>query len=193
MPASDDLPIELFPDATSFATWLREHHASSPGLWLQLAKKAGALRSLSYAEAVEVALCWGWIDGQKQTHDATSWLQRFTRRGRKSLWSAINRDRALALIADRRMQAPGLAEVERAQADGRWQAAYAPASRAEPPEDFKQALAADPQAAAGFAALDAANRYAMLFRLQNAKKPETRARNLAKFIAMLRCGEKLHA
>ena len=162
-------------------------------LFRSLAKKAGALRSLSYAEAVEIALCWGWIDGQKQTHDATSWLQRFTRRGRKSLWSAINRDRALALIADGRMQAPGLAEVERAQADGRWQAAYAPASRAEPPEDFKQALAADPQAAAGFAALDAANRYAMLFRLQNAKKPETRARNLAKFIAMLRSGEKLHA
>ncbi len=193
MPASDDLPIELFPDAASFAAWLREHHASSPGAWLQLAKKTGALRSLSYVEAVEVGLCWGWIDGQKQTHDATSWLQRFTRRGRKSLWSAINRDRALALIADGRMQAPGLVEVERAQADGRWQAAYAPASRAEPPEDFKAALAADPQAAAGFAALDAANRYAMLFRLQNAKKPETRARNLTKFIAMLRSGEKLHA
>lgn len=192
MPASDDLPITLFPDAASFSTWLTTNHAGSPGLWLQLAKKGAALRSLTYVEAIEVALCWGWIDGQKQAHDDASWLQRFTRRGPRSLWSVINRERALALIAAKRMHPPGLAEVERAQADGRWQAAYSPPSRAEPPDDFKRALAADPKAAAAFTTLDAANRYAMIWRIETAKKAETRARHIAKFIAMLRNGEKLH-
>lgn len=193
MPASDELPIQLFPDAASFSTWLARNHASSPGLWLQLAKKGAALRSLTYVEAIEVALCWGWIDGQKQSHDEASWLQRFTRRGPRSLWSVINRERIAALVAADRMQPSGLAEVERAKADGRWQAAYSPPSRAEPPEDFKTALAAEPKLQAAFAALDASNRYAMIWRIETAKKPETRARNIAKFIAMLRSGEKLHA
>lgn len=192
MAASDDLPIVLFADASAFSTWLAAHHATSPGVWLRLAKKGAALRSLSYVEAIEVGLTWGWIDGQKQTHDDSSWLQRFTRRGPRSLWSVINRDRALALIAADKMHPPGLAEVERAKLDGRWQAAYAPPSRSEPPDDFLQALAADKQAQAAFASLDAANRYAMIWRIQTAKKPETRARHIAKFVAMLRNGEKLH-
>ncbi len=189
---TDTLPTLLFPDRAAFARWLAEQHAQAPGAWLRLAKKGASLRSLGYAEAVEVALAWGWIDSQKRALDAESWIQRFTPRGPKSIWSQINRDKALALIARGEMFAPGLAEVERARADGRWDAAYAPASRIEIPEDFARALAAAPGTEAAFAALDAANRYAMLFRLQTAKKPETRAKNVARFVAMLMKGEKIH-
>jgi uncharacterized protein YdeI (YjbR/CyaY-like superfamily) len=186
------LPIVLFPDVAAFSSWLARHHADSPGAWLQIAKKGARVRSIGYVEAIEVALMWGWIDGQKRAHDADSWLQRFTRRGPKSLWSQINRERVQALIDRGEMQPSGLAEVERARADGRWDAAYSPASRIELPEDFARALAADRTAAAAFAGLDAANRYAMLWRLQTARKPETRARNLARFVEMLRNGDKLH-
>lgn len=192
MPDAKPLPIVHFRDAASFERWLEEHHARSPGVWLQLAKKGAALPTLSYAEAVDAGLAWGWIDSQKRAHDAESWLQRFTPRGPRSLWSEINREKALALIARGAMHPPGLAEVERARADGRWDAAYAPASRAEVPPEFARALAADRALEAAFAALDGANRYAMLFRLQNAKKPETRARLIAKFVAMLRAGETIH-
>lgn len=186
------LPIVLFPDLDGFARWLAEHHARSPGAWLRLAKKGAGLRSISNAEAIDVALAWGWIDSQRRAHDAESWVQKFTPRGPKSLWSEINRGKALALIASGQMFAPGLAEVERARADGRWDAAYAPASRAELPEAFAQALATDSAAQAAFAALDGANRYAMLFRLQTAKKPETRAKLIARFVEMLRSGETIH-
>ncbi len=192
MADAKSLPIVLFPDRSAFATWLAANHAASPGLWLQLAKKGASVRSLSYAEAVDVALGWGWIDSQKQAHDAGSWLQRFTPRGPRSIWSTINRDKVQALIARGEMFAPGLAEVQRAQADGRWDAAYAPASTIEVPEQFATALAASPKAHAAFAALDGANRYAMLFRLQTAKKPETRERHVERFIAMLLAGEAIH-
>jgi uncharacterized protein YdeI (YjbR/CyaY-like superfamily) len=192
VPTAPPLPIVLFADADAFSSWLRTHHRSAPGVWLQLAKKGKRLRSLSYSEAVDVGLAWGWIDSQKKAHDADSWLQRFTPRGPRSLWSQINRERAEALIERGVMQPAGLAEVERARADGRWDAAYAPATRIEVPEAFAAALARNPAAQAAFAGLDGANRYAMLWRLQTAKKPETRERRIAQFVEMLARGEKIH-
>ncbi|MBZ5709116.1 YdeI/OmpD-associated family protein [Nannocystis pusilla] len=192
MAAAPTLPIILFADAEAFSRWLAQHHHSAPGAWLQLAKKGKVLRSLSYSEAVDVALAWGWIDSQKKAHDADSWLQRFTPRGPRSLWSVINRERVEALIERGSMQPSGLAEVERARADGRWDAAYTPASRSELPEAFAAALAERPAARAAFERLDGANRYAMLWRLQTAKKPETRAKHIARFVEMLEKGEKIH-
>ncbi|HEV8245749.1 MAG TPA: YdeI/OmpD-associated family protein, partial [Polyangiaceae bacterium] len=162
------------------------------GIWLKLAKKASKTKSVSYAEAVEVALCWGWIDGQKQTADEGFWLQKITPRGRRSIWSELNRKKALALIAAGRMHAPGLAEVERAKADGRWQAAYAPAKTASVPPDLTAALAKNARARKFFETLEARNRYAILWRIGQAKKPETRAARIAKFVAMLGNHEKLH-
>jgi uncharacterized protein YdeI (YjbR/CyaY-like superfamily) len=192
MAAAPTLPIVLFADAQQFSRWLAQHHDTSPGAWLQLAKKGAPLRSLSYSEAVDVALAWGWIDSQKKAHDAASWLQRFTPRGARSLWSQINRERVEALIQGGAMQPSGLAEVERARADGRWEAAYASARRAEVPEAFAAALAKSPAAQAAFDRLDGANRYAMLWRLQTAKKPETRAKHIARFVEMLEQGRKIH-
>ena len=161
-------------------------------MWLRLAKKASGTPSVTYAEAIGVALAWGWIDGQKRLGDETSWLQKFSPRGARSMWSKINRDKATALIAAGAMQPPGLAEVERAQRDGRWDAAYDAPSRAAVPEDLAAALAANPRAAAFFATLDAANRYSVLFRIQTPKKPETRAKRIEHFVAMLARHEKIH-
>jgi uncharacterized protein YdeI (YjbR/CyaY-like superfamily) len=156
-------------------------------------KKEGvAAAALTYEEALQGALAWGWIDGQKQKHDQTAWLQKFTPRGPRSLWSKLNRERAAALIRDGRMQPAGLAEVTRAKADGRWEAAYDSPSRATVPADLAAALGANARAAAFFATLDAANRYAILFRTHTAKRPETRARRIAGFIAMLARHEKPH-
>lgn len=172
--------------------WLAAHHASSSGVWLLIAKKGSGRASPTYAEAVDAALAWGWIDGQKGKHDDTAWIQRFTPRKPKSPWSKINRDKATALIRAKRMHAPGLAEIERAKRDGRWNAAYDSASTAKVPPDLAAALARNRRAAAFFAAIDGANRYAILWRLQTAKKPETRALRLAKFVAMLARGERIH-
>jgi uncharacterized protein YdeI (YjbR/CyaY-like superfamily) len=185
------LPILAPEGAEEWARWLAKNHRG-PGVWLKLARKAPGVTSLTYGQAVEEALAWGWIDGQKRALDQRWWLQKFTPRGPRSLWSKVNRDKALALIAAGRMRAPGLAEVERARRDGRWKAAYAPQSRAEVPPDLQRALRADPRAAAFFATLDAANRYAILFRVGTAKKPETRARRIATFVAMLAEGRTLH-
>lgn len=190
--ASVEPEIAAFADARAWTTWLAEHHASSPGVWLKLAKKSSAIASITYAEAVEGALAWGWIDGQKQAHDATWWLQRFTPRRARSIWSKINRDKAMALIEAGAMAPPGLLEVERARADGRWEAAYDPPSRAAVPEDLAAALAANPRAAAFFAALDGTNRYAVLFRIHGAKKAETRAGRVTRFVEMLARHEKLY-
>lgn len=186
----DGLPVMLFETQADFEAWLDEHHASSSGAWLRLAKKAAGLRSLSYNEAVEAGLCFGWIDGQKKGYDERSWLQRFTPRGPQSIWSKINRAKAEALIAAGRVRPAGLAAVERARQSGRWDAAYDPASTATVPEDLQAALDASERADAFFKTLSGANRYALLFRLQTAKKPETRARRIQKFIAMLERGEK---
>ena len=181
-----------FADGEAWGKWLATNHASSLGVRLKIAKKGCPEPSVTYAEAVEVSLAWGWIDGQKGAIDDWWWLQRFTPRGPRSPWSQINRDKALALIASGAMKAPGLAEVERAKQDGRWAAAYASPSRAEVPPDLAAALAANPQAARFFETLEARNRYAVLYRVQTAKKPETRARRIATFVAMLARHEKLH-
>ncbi|WP_375768196.1 YdeI/OmpD-associated family protein [Archangium gephyra] len=189
---AEELPIIAFARPRDWGDWLASHHASSRGVWLKLAKKASGIASVTYAEALEVALAWGWIDGQKNSHDDTAWLQKFTPRGPKSIWSKINRDKALALIAAGEMKPPGLEQVERAKQDGRWEAAYDSPSRAAVPEDLSAALATNPRAAAFFSTLDSANRYAVLFRVHTAKKAETRARRIAQFVEMLARHEKLH-
>jgi uncharacterized protein YdeI (YjbR/CyaY-like superfamily) len=184
--------VILFEDQQAWAAWLGEHHAASPGAWLRLAKKGAALRSLSYAEALEEALCYGWIDGQKKSYDESSWLQKFTPRGPRSIWSKINREKAETLIEAGRMKPSGLAAVERARQDGRMDAAYDSQSVARVPEDFQAALDGSPAAQAFFATLNSTNRYAILFRIQTAKKAETRAKRIAEFIRMLENHEKLY-
>jgi uncharacterized protein YdeI (YjbR/CyaY-like superfamily) len=187
-----ELPVQAFASAAAFERWLRVHHASSGGIWLQLMKKASGQPGVSYAEALDIALSFGWIDGQTKTYDAHSWLRKFVPRGARSIWSKINRAKALALIAEKRMQPAGLAQVERAKKDGRWLAAYDSASNAKPSPEFAAALAASPRAAAFFATLNGANRYAVLFREKAPKKPETRARKIRELITMLEQGKKIH-
>jgi uncharacterized protein YdeI (YjbR/CyaY-like superfamily) len=187
-----ELPTLSFATPRAFSDWLAEHHASSRGIWLKLAKKASGTASITYAEAVEVALTWGWIDGQKQRSDEASWLQKLTPRGAKSVWSKINREKALTLIEAGTMQPAGLAEVERAKQDGRWDAAYDPPSRATVPDDLQAALAKNARAAAFFLTLNARNRYAVLWQVQAAKKVETRQKRIAGFVAMLARGEKVY-
>ena len=188
-----ELPVHAFASPAAFERWLKAHHAASSGIWLHLMKKASGVASVTYHEALDVALSWGWIDGQTKAHDADSWLRKFTPRGARSMWSKINRAKALALIDAGRMQQAGLLEVRRAQQDGRWEAAYDSPSNAKPPADFAQALAASPKAAAFFLTLNGANRYAVLFRVQAPKKAETRERKIRELVAMLARGEKIHA
>jgi uncharacterized protein YdeI (YjbR/CyaY-like superfamily) len=187
-----ELPIVAFVSQKAWAKWLKTNHLKSSGLWLRLAKKACGTPSVTYAEAIEVALCYGWIDGQKQSHSAEAWLQKFTPRGRKSIWSKINREKALVLIENGEMQPAGLAEVERAKQDGRWEQAYDSPGNATVPSDLQTALNKSPKAKAFFATLERRNRYAILWRVQTAKKAETRAKRIALFIGMLERGEKLH-
>lgn len=176
----------------AWETWLAKHGGTSTGIWLRLAKKGAKQPTLTYAQALESALCYGWIDGQKQAESDEYWLQRFTRRSAKSIWSKINKDKAEALIAAGRMHPPGMQEIEKAKKDGRWDMAYTSASNSTVPDDLQIALDAHPEARAFFATLKSRNRYAILFRLQNAKKPETRARKIEEFIAMLSRGETFH-
>jgi len=185
-------PTVAFPDAAAFSLWLASNHAVSSGVWLTISKKGAATASVTYAEAVEVALVWGWIDGQKAKLDDTRWLQRFTPRGARSMWSKINREKASALLAAGTMMPPGVAEVERAKQDGRWERAYDSPKNATVPADLAAALAESPRAQKFFGTLEARNRYAVLWRIQNAKKAETRARRIAQFVEMLAKGEKLH-
>ena len=186
------LPIIGFEEAAVFDAWLATEPRTSKGIWLKLAKKGAAVPSLSKAEAIDAALCHGWIDGQLDKYDEAHWLVRFTPRKRASKWSEINRTRAVELIAQGRMHPSGLTEVEAAKADGRWDSAYAPASTAQVPPDLQAALDASPRAAAFFATLKGANRYAVLYRVGTAKKPETRAKRIAEFVAMLQRGETVH-
>ena len=160
---------------------------------MKLVKKGIDIPSVSYDEAIEVALCFGWIDGQKQTHSEQFWLQKFTRRSDKSVWSKINRDKALALIKTGKMKPAGLREVERAKNDGRWDAAYDSASKATVPSDFQCALDSNTRAKNFFGTLDSRNRYALLFRIQTTKKAETRAKKIAQFVLMLERHEKMHS
>jgi uncharacterized protein YdeI (YjbR/CyaY-like superfamily) len=186
------LPTIAFASRAEWAAWLADHHDDIDGLWVKFAKKDSGIDSVTYAEAVEVALCYGWIDGQAAAHDDAHWLQRFTPRRARSRWSKINRDRARALIEGGEMQPAGMREVERAKADGRWDAAYEGARAATVPDDLQAALDADGHAREFFATLDSANRYAILYRLDEAKKPETRERRLRKFVTMLESREKIH-
>ncbi len=187
-----EIPVLSFADAGEWSAWLASCHASSRGVRLKISKKNSGNASITYAEAIEVALVWGWIDGQKEKFDQASWLQKFTPRGSRSMWSKINRDKATALIAAGNMMPSGLAEVERAKKDGRWERAYESQKSALVPEDLAGALADNPRAQKFFASLEAHNRYAILWRVHNAKKPETRARRIVKFVAMLAKGGKLH-
>lgn len=180
-----------FADAAAFEAWLDAHGADAPGIWLQMAKAASGIPSVTYAEAVEAALCHGWIDGQRKKVDGDWFVQRFTPRRQRSVWSKVNRDKATALIDAGRMRPAGLAEVERAKADGRWDAAYDSPRTATVPDDLAAALARDKRAKAAFDALDGRNRYAVLYRVQAAKRPETRARRIEQFVAMLARGETL--
>lgn len=189
---SDERPVVMFAGQQEWATWLDANHTTSPGVWLRIAKKAAGIESVSYAEALETALCYGWIDGQKKTYDQSSWLQKFTPRGAKSIWSKVNREKAQQLIERGQMKPAGLAAVERAKQDGRWDAAYDSSSSASVPADFQAALDQHPKAKAFFATLNSANRYAILFRIQTAKKAETRTKRIEQFIGMLENQEMLH-
>ncbi|GAA1415968.1 YdeI family protein [Catellatospora coxensis] len=187
-----DAPMLTFVDADAFEQWLAAQPADSAGVWLKLAKKASGVPSVDYPQALDVALCHGWIDGPKAGVDDVYWLQKFTPRRARSRWSKINRDKAAALIASGRMRPGGLAEIERAQADGRWDAAYDGMRTAEVPDDLAEALAANPEAQRFFATVDRQNRYAILHRVQEAKRPETRARRIAQYVAMLAEGRKIY-
>jgi uncharacterized protein YdeI (YjbR/CyaY-like superfamily) len=193
MPGAErDLPIRAFKSLQAWEAWLATQPATSGGLWLKLAKKSSGVASVSKAEAIDAALCHGWIDGQLDAFDDDCWLIRFTPRQSRSKWSQNNRVRALELIALKRMQPAGLREIERAKTDGRWDAAYAPRSSAEVPDDLRVALAKSKKAARLFETLDGANRYAVLYRVQTAKKPETRAARIATYVAMLAEGKTIY-
>jgi len=186
------LPIMLFDDAGEWEIWLEKNQDSSNGLWLQIAKKGSAVSSVNYEEALDVALCYGWIDGQKASFDDSVWLQKFSPRGRNSIWSKRNRERAELLSENGHMQPRGSVAVEQAKANGNWDRAYASQREMEVPADFRQALNANVAARAFFETLKGANRYALLFRIQTAKKPETRARRISEFIDMLTRHETFH-
>jgi uncharacterized protein YdeI (YjbR/CyaY-like superfamily) len=185
----DELPILPFADRKAWANWLSEQHASSKGVWIKIAKKASGIPTVTHPEALEEALCYGWIDGQRLPHDETHFLQRFTPRTKRSKWSQINRDKATSLIEQGRMKPAGLAQIEAARQDGRWEAAYAPQSSQTIPEDFQRALEQNPKAYEFFKTLRGTRRYSFLYRIQDAKRPETRARRIEQFVAMLAEGQ----
>ena len=186
-----DLPIRLFKTPAAWEKWMEANHAKSTGIWMQIAKKDSGLSSATYQEALDVALCYGWIDGQKRPLDERTWLQRFTPRGPRSIWSKINTAKADALIKAGRMRAAGLAAIESAKASGRWESAYQSWSDRDVPPELQAALDASPNAKAFFETLRGANRYGVIFRVQTAKKPETRAKRIADFIARFEKGETL--
>lgn len=185
-------PIEFFENGAAFERWMRKNHEKASCIWVKSAKKKTGIPSITWDEGVDVALCYGWIDGQGKSVDDTYTLQRYTPRGKRSTWSKLNRERVARLIAEGRMQPAGLAEVDRAKADGRWDAAYDPPSTAAVPDDLAKALSKSAKARKFFESLNSTNRYAILHRIQNAKKPETRARRIEKFVVMLKNGAKIY-
>ena len=187
-----DLPVIAFTAADDFAGWIAEQPDGSSGLWLKIAKKGAPEPTISYDQAVDVALCHGWIDSQKKGLDDDHWVQRFSPRTARSRWSQINCAKAVVLIDSGQMRPAGLREVERAKADGRWDAAYAGQRTMTVPEDLQAALDANPEARDFFGTLNGANRYAILYRVHDAKKPETRASRIDKYVAMLASGEQIH-
>jgi uncharacterized protein YdeI (YjbR/CyaY-like superfamily) len=192
MTTAADLPIIPFASREAWAAWLEEQHATSDGFWLKFAKKGSGLDTVTYAEAVEVALCYGWIDGQVRKLDENHYLQRFTPRRARSRWSKINRQKATQLIERGEMKPAGLREVERAKADGRWDAAYDAPSTVTVPEDLRRELEKNEPAREFFETLDGRNRYAILYQIQDARRPETRARRIEKYVAMLGEGKKIY-
>jgi uncharacterized protein YdeI (YjbR/CyaY-like superfamily) len=187
-----DQPVLAFASKDAFEAWLDEHHAVSDGLWIKFAKQGTGIETVVYAEALDVALCFGWIDGQAKPVDETHYLQRFTPRRARSRWSKRNVGKVAALIESGAMRPAGQAEIERAKGDGRWEAAYDSARTSTVPPDLQAELDKDADAKAFFEGLSSTNRYAILYRLQEAKKPETRARRLEKFVGMLKRGETIH-
>lgn len=192
MSMKGDLPVIPFASRDAWEAWLADEHASSSGLWLKFAKVGAGIDSVSYAEAVEVALCYGWIDGQAARYDETYWLQRFTPRRRRSKWSRINRDRATELIVRGEMKPAGLAEVERAKADGRWEAAYESQGTATVTDDLHRALEENDEAREFSGTLDSANRYAILYRTQDSKKPRDAGRRIQRYVEMLSEHSTIH-
>ena len=191
MPAKD-LPILEFPHRSAWGRWLEEHHESSAGVWLKIAKKGSGGTTVTFPEALEEAIRCGWIDGQKGAHDDSFWLQRFGPRGPRSKWSQVNRRKATELIEQGRMRPAGIAQVEAAKQDGRWEAAYAPQSTVIVPDEFRRALDANPKANEFFAKLKRSERYSFLYRIYDAKRPETRARRIREYVAMLSEGKTIH-
>jgi uncharacterized protein YdeI (YjbR/CyaY-like superfamily) len=185
-------PTIHFETREAFEAWLSAHHSDQDGLWLKVAKRASGLPTVTHAEALELALCHGWIDGQRKALDDEYFLQRFTPRRARSRWSKINREKVETLTAEGRMHEAGLREVDRAKADGRWDAAYESQANIGVPDDLQRELDRDPKAQAFFDSLSSQNRYAILYRLHDAKRPETRERRLAQFVAMLKKGETVH-
>jgi len=190
--AKVDQETRLFATPQAWESWLDKNQRKSSGIWMRLAKKDSGLVSITYAEALEVALCYGWIDGQKRGESEQAWLQRFLPRSGRSIWSKINREKAQALIAGGKMKSAGLEAIEAAKNCGRWESAYDSPKASKIPPDFQSALDANPRASEFFATLDSANRYAVLFRIQTVKKAETRARKIAEFIEMLKRHERIH-
>ncbi len=188
----DGWALIAFASAAEFEAWLEEHHDDETGLWLKIAKKASGIASIRYDEAVDVSLCFGWIDGQKNSCDGDYFLQRFTSRRPRSIWSKVNTEKVAALTAVGRMHPSGQAQVDKAKADGRWAAAYDRLGAKVVPTDLQQVLDNDPAAAAFFSSLSSSRRYSFTFRLQTAKRPETRAKRLAEMARMLRAGETFH-
>lgn len=188
-----DLPTLPFATKNKWAGWLAKRHDRSTGVWLKLAKKDSGIPSVTYEEAVEVALCYGWIDGQKKGFDDEYWLQKFTPRGPKSIWSKINTVKAEKLIVSGEMKPAGLKAIDAAKQDGRWDAAYESQRNISIPEDFQAVLEKNKKAKAFFATLKSSERYSFLFRIQTAKKPETRAKRIQQFVEMLERNEKIHS
>jgi uncharacterized protein YdeI (YjbR/CyaY-like superfamily) len=187
-----ELPVIAFASEADFEAWLAVHYEEPAGLWIKIARKASGIESITYHEALDVALCYGWIDGLRRSHDESYFVQKFTPRRKRSKWSQINRDKALKLIEQGRMQPAGLREIEAAKADGRWDNAYPAQSNMTVPDDLQARLDEHPEARQFFESLDSRNRYAILYRILDAKRPETRARRIEQFVTMLKNGEKLY-
>jgi uncharacterized protein YdeI (YjbR/CyaY-like superfamily) len=187
-----ELPILSFKTIPTWVAWLKKHHAKEPGLRLRLFKKGSGEKSITYAEALDVALCYGWIDGVKNTYDKKSWLQRFTPRRARSKWSKNNTGHVERLIKEKRMQPAGLVQIEAAKKDGRWEAAYGSQKNIEPPTDFLKELSKNMKAKTFFESLNKANVYAIVYRLTTAKKPETRERRMTQILEMMKEGKTFH-
>jgi uncharacterized protein YdeI (YjbR/CyaY-like superfamily) len=192
VPTKAELPILQFDSQADWSSWLERHHKNSRGAWLKLAKKASGVTTVTHAEALEEALCYGWIDGQSASLDESFYLIRFTPRRPRSKWSQLNREKVEQLMTAGRMKRAGLAQVEAAKDDGRWEAAYPPASAAAVPPDLQRALDENPEAKAFFETLSGANRYAIIYRVHDAKRAETRARRVSDYVAMLAKHQTLH-